>query len=474
MKKKSVVMSEPDISGTVQSLSDPFSSETSLEHTHCTCGHEHAHGEACTTRRVETPEEIVERAVENSVVRAIFGGNDLSRRQFMQQVGATAAMAAIASFFPLEQAKAWASEPGGKPEKTALKIGFIPITCGTPIIMAHPLGFYEKYGLKGTEVVKASGWAMIRDWAINKQVDATHMLAPMPLAISMGAGSQQVPFYAQAIENINGQAITLHLKHKGVKSAAEMKGFTFAVPFDYSMHNFLLRYFLADGGVDPDKDVKIRVLPPPEMVANLKAGNVDGYLSPDPFNQRAVYEGIGFLYKLSKDIWAGHPCCVFAASKEFAQKMPNSFKATFKAIVDATHYASRPENRASIAEAIAPRNYLNQPVEVVRQVLTGQFPDGLGKSMTVKDRIDFDPFPWHSMAIWIMTQMKRWGYVKGDVSYKKIAEEVFRATDCAKIMAELGYKAPKTTMKKHVIMGKEFDPAKPAEYVKSFKIRKGA
>jgi nitrate/nitrite transport system substrate-binding protein len=192
--------------------------------------------------------------------------------------------------------------------------------------MAHPLGFYEKYGLKGTEVVKASGWAMIRDWAINKQVDATHMLAPMPLAISMGAGSQQIPFYTQAIENINGQAITLHTKHKGVKQAKDMKGFTFAVPFDYSMHNFLLRYYLAEGGVDPDKDVKIRVLPPPEMVANLKAGNLDGYLSPDPFNQRAVYEGIGFLFMLSKDLWSGHPCCVFAASKEFATKMPHSLK----------------------------------------------------------------------------------------------------------------------------------------------------
>jgi nitrate/nitrite transport system substrate-binding protein len=109
---------------------------------------------------------------------------------------------------------------------------------------------------------------------------------------------------------------------------------------------------------------------------------------------------------------------------------------------------------------------------VVKQVLTGKYPDGLGRSMNIPDRIDFDPFPWNSMAIWIMTQMKRWGYIKGDVNYKKIAEEVFRATDCAKIMTELGYKPPKTTYKKHVIMGKEFDPAKPAEYIKSFKIRK--
>lgn len=455
---------------TVKSLADPFDSEVSLSHSHGCCGH--AHGES--KRPVITQADITDRAVESAVVNALFAGNERTRREFIKLVGSAAAATIIADFFPLEKAKAWAKEDAGPLEKTKLKIGFIPITCATPIIMAHPLGFYEKYGLKGTEVVKASGWAMIRDWAIAKEVDCSHMLSPMPLSITMGAGSQPVPFYMPAVENINGQAITLHIKHKGVKTAKEMKGFTFCVPFDYSMHNFLLRYFLAEGGVDPDKEVKIRVVPPPEMVANLKAGNVDGYLAPDPFNQRAVYEGAGFIFKLSKDIWPGHPCCAFAASKEFATTMPNSFKAVFKAIVDATHYAHKAENRASIAEAIAPRNYLNQPVEVVRHVLTGQFPDGLGNMLNVPDRIDFDPFPWHSMGVWILTQMKRWGYVKGDVNYKKIAEEVFLATDCAKYMNELGYKAPKTTYAKHKILGKEFDPAKPAEYINSFTIKRDA
>ena len=159
--------------------------------------------------------------------------------------------------------------------------------------MAEPLGFYKKHGLNAS-VKRAAGWAMIRDWAVNKEVDAAHMLTPMPLAITLGAGSQPTPIYMPAVENINGQAITLHIKHKDVKTAADMKGFRFCVPFDFSMHNYLLRYFLADGGVHPDKDVQIRVVPPAEMVANLKAGNVDGYLGPDPFNQRAVYENAGF------------------------------------------------------------------------------------------------------------------------------------------------------------------------------------
>jgi nitrate/nitrite transport system substrate-binding protein len=292
----------------------------------------------------------------------------------------------------------------------------------------------------------------------------------MPLAITLGAGSQPTPMYMPAVENINGQAITLHIKHKQVKSAAEMKGFRFCVPFDFSMHNYLLRYFLAEGGVHPDKDVQIRVVPPPEMVANLKAGNVDGYLGPDPFNQRAVYENVGFIYKLSKDIWDRHPCCAFTVTKEFATTYPNTFLAMWRAIIDATHYASDPAHRKEIAAAIAPTNYLNQPVIVLEQVLTGTYADGLGNIKKEPNRIDFDPYPWHSMAIWILTQMKRWGHLKGDVNYKTVAEQVYRAADCDRIAKELGYATHQSTLAKHIIMGKEFDPNNADAYAKSFKI----
>jgi len=338
--------------------------------------------------------------------------------------------------------------------------------------MAQPMGFYEKHGLKGTKVVKAAGWAMIRDWAVSKQVDCAHMLSPMPLALTLGAGANPTPFYMPAVENLNGQAITLHIKHKAVKEPKDMRGFTFCVPFDYSIHNLLLRYYLAEGGVDPDKEVKIRVVPPPEMVANLKAQNVDGYLSPDPFNQRAVYEGVGFIFKLTKELWSGHPCCALAVSQEFAKNNPNTFKAIFKSIVDATMFSGKMENRKEIAKAISPRNYLNQPEEVVEQVLTGQFPDGLGNMRNEPDRIDFNPFPWHSMAVWILSQMKRWGYLKEDIDYKKVAEQVFLAADCREIMKQQGYNAPTDTYAKHMIMGKEFDPSKPEEYLKSFAIKR--
>jgi nitrate/nitrite transport system substrate-binding protein len=401
----------------------------------------------------------------------VLGGRH-GRREFIERVGAATAGAALASVFPMRAVQALAQEKPGPLEKRDLKIGFIPITCATPIIMAEPMGFYKKQGLN-VQVLKASSWAMIRDISINGETDATHMLSPMPLAISLGVGSQSVPYVMPAVENINGQAITLHIKHKGVKSAAEMKGFKFGVPFDYSMHNFLLRYVLAEDGVDPDRDVQIRAVPPPEMVANLRAGNLDGYLAPDPFNQRAVFEGVGFIYMLSKDIWPGHPCCAFAAKREFADKMPNTFKATLLSILDATQYARDRSHRKEIAAAIAPRNFLNQPVEVLEQVLTGVFPDGLGNNRNVPDRIDFDPFPYQSMAVWILTQLKRWGYLKTDVSYRKIADEVFLAAGCREAMRALGQKAPDGNAVKHTFaLGKTrvFDPDRPEEYLKSFAI----
>ena len=238
------------------------------------------------------------------------------------------------------------------------------------------------------------------------------------------------------------------------------------------MHNFLLRYYVAEHGIDPDKDIQIRVVPPPEMVANLRAGNLDGFLSPDPFNQRAVWEKVGFIHLLTKEIWEGHPCCAFACSKEFAETYPNTYAALLKAIVDATHYSSDPANRKEIAAAIAPKNYLNQPVPVIEQVLTGRFADGLGNVRDEPNRIDFDPFPWHSMAVWILTQMKRWGYIEGDVNYQAIAEEVYLAADCSQMMKDLGYEPPGETYANYTIMGKEFDYTKPEEYIGSFAIRR--
>ncbi len=191
-------------------------------------------------------------------------------------------------------------------------------------------------------------------------------------------------------------------------------------------------------------------------------------------NQRAVYDGVGFIHVLSKEIWEGHPCCAFAASKEFVTGSPNTYAALLKSIIDATAFASKAENRKTIAEAIAPANYLNQPVTVLEQVLTGTFADGLGTVKRDAKRVDFDPFPYESFAVWILAQMKRWGQIKGEVDYAAVARQVFLATDTTRLMKEVGLTPPATTSKTFVVMGKTFDPAKPEDYVKSFAIKRSS
>lgn len=441
----------------------------------CSCGH-HAtqgdHDEALRLQRGQHAEYLTNDVVEESVMRALFPDVQ-QRRHFLRAVGVNTARAAIASVLPLGALQAMAQEVNGPLEKKDLNIGFIAITCAAPLIMADPLGFYRKQGLNVT-LNKVAGWALIRDKMINKELDASHFLSPMPLAMSMGVGSNPEQMRIATIQNINGQAITLHLKHKDKRDPKQWKGFKFAIPFEYSMHNFLLRYYLAEHGLDPDRDVQIRVTPPAEMVANLRAGNIDGFLGPDPFNQRAVYDEVGFIHILSRDIWNGHPCCAFGMSEQFVKQNPNTFAALMRAVLNSAAMARNPANRVLISKAIAPAAYLNQPETVIQQVLTGRFADGLGTIQNVPERADFDPVPWDSMAVWILTQMKRWGYIKGTVDYKAIAERVLLLTDAKKTMKELGQPVPEGAYRKYTIMGKEFDAQKADAYVNSFAIKRSS
>ncbi len=409
-------------------------------------------------------------AIRTAAERAAFGG-EAGRRRVLKVLGAATVAAAMDRVFPILRAQeAWA-QGAGAPEKSVLKIGFIAITCATPIILAAPMGFYAKYGLN-VDVVRTAGWAVVRDEVLNGEYDASHMLSPMPLALTLGAGSGPVPFAVPAIENINGQAITLAMKHKDNRDPTKWKGMKFGIPFDYSMHNYLLRYYLAEAGLDPDRDVQLRVIAPPEMVANLRAENIDGFLGPDPFNQRAVYDGVGFIHLLTRELWDGHPCCAFGISQAVIRQMPNTFRALTQAIVDSTGYANKAENRKSIADVISAQNYLNQPPTVVEQALTGTYADGLGGIQRVPERVGFDPFPYGSMAVWIMTQMKRWGQVKGDIAWRDVANQVYLATDAAAAMKQAGLTPPESAYRNYTIMGKTFDPAKPDDYLASFPIKR--
>ncbi len=386
-------------------------------------------------------EDVAARVVEAAVARAVLG-RGAARRRLLAGVGSAAAMAALAQVFPFAAAtEAFAQAPGA-PEKKSLRVGFIPITCATPIIMAGPMGHYARQGLD-VELVKTAGWA-----------------AP-------------VPWTVPAIENVNGQAIVLALKHRDCRDPATWRGMKLGVAFDFSIHNYLLRYYLAEAGIDPDRDVQIRVLPPAEMVANLRADNLDGFLGPDPINQRAVYDGVGFIHLLSREIWDGHPCCAFAVSRGFAQAAPNTTHAMLRAVVEAAGDASKPGNRKDIADTIAVPNYLNQPPVVVEQVLTGTYADGLGGVKHVPDRVGFAPMPWDSFAIWIMTQMKRWGQVRGDLDYAAVARQVYLATDAERAIRDAGLAPPAASGRTIVVMGKPFDPAQPEAYLASFPIRRG-
>jgi len=409
----------------------------------------------------------------------VTSSSPFGRRTFLKGLAAGAALVTLTNCGVKreEEGGGGVVDPGAI-EKKNLKVGFIPITCATPIIMAKPMGFYERYGMN-VEVVKMPSWGAVRDSAIAGELDAYHMLAPMPIAMTLGLGTSPFSVKLASIENINGQAITVAKRHAGkVKEAKDFNGFVIGVPFPFSMHNLLLRYYLAEGGINPDTDVQIRPVPPPDSIAQLVAGDLDAMLMPDPFNQRAVYEDAGFIHLLTKDLWEGHPCCAFATGEPWIQENPLTFQALNKAIIDATNYAHKQENRVEIAKAISGRAYLNQPTEVVQAVLTGKFENGLGDTLNVPDRIDFDPYPWQSFANWIQSQLVRWdlgnaaSVIKaGDFDSNSAA--VFLTSEAQELMRSMGLTPPNEKSRVEKLAFDTFDPQQPMDYIEEQKNRDG-
>ncbi len=439
----------------------------------CACALPHAPGFDCAGEAPRDGTGELGRAVNEAAIRAAFP-DPTARRSLLTAFGAGTLLAALEGALPgLGDAREALAQPApGAVERANLRVGFIPITCATPIIMADPMGFYRRHGLN-VEIVRTAGWAVIRDRSIAREYDAAHMLAPMPIAMSLGVGvANPIPFAVAAIENINGQAITLANRHRERRDPAQWRGFRFAVPFDFSIHNYLLRALVAESGLDPDRDIQIRSVPPPEMVANLRADNIDGFLGPDPFNQRAVFDGVGFIHLLTRELWDGHPCCAFAVPRSLITETPNTYAALLRAIVEATAYSDNQANRREVANAIHGPNYLNQPLTVVEQVLTGTFANGLGQVVRQPNRIGFDPFPYHSMAIWILTQMRRWGQLQREVNWQQVAEQTFLALDAGRAMRDLGMAVPANPMRTETILGRTFDPARADEYLNSFAIRR--
>jgi nitrate/nitrite transport system substrate-binding protein len=355
-------------------------------------------------------------------------------------------------------------EPSGELEVRDVTIGFVPITCSSPIINAAAMGIFEQYGLNVT-LQRYTGWGELWIAYVAGELDATQMLIPMPLGIhhefAAGQRDSRLPY----ITNINGQAITLGSRHMGrVQSAEDFRDLTIAVPFDYSGHNLLLRDYLALGGLDPDYDVGIQVMRPSDMVASLNVGDIDGFLAPDPFNQRAVALGAGYLHMLSKDLWDGHPCCSFTVADEFAAAYPNTYTTLLRAIGDSAVWTDQADHRSVAAETMAGRAFLSQDPEVIAAVLTGEFDDGQGTQQSVDDRIAFRPYPHETYAIWSLTQLQRWdlapmeGYHSA-ADYQSAVREVLDPQAATPILQALG--ANTTPRKTETIIGRTFDPADP-------------
>lgn len=258
---------------------------------------------------------------------------------------------------------------------TDVTIGFLPITCSSPIIGAEARGIFAKHGLNVT-LKKFAGWAEVWSAYASGELHVAHMLAPMPLAIHHGLATRATPTKLAVIANVNGQGLTLANRHMGVAKPEQMEGFTLGVPFDFSIHNLLLRDYLSSGGLDPDRDVQLRLMRPADMVANLATGNIDGFLGPGPFNQRSITAGHGHLHRLTGDMWDGHPCCSLAANAEWAAENPGTYRALAAAVSESALWCDDPGHRVEIAETLAPEKYLNQDPALLKSVLTGSVAAG--------------------------------------------------------------------------------------------------
>ena len=326
-------------------------------------------------------------------------------------------------------------------ERDELDVGCIPILCSAPLLLAHARGIFEKHGLH-VNLKSAPGWSGIKELMAYGKLDAAHMLSPMPLAGNLGIDGKRSELRLAAIQNVNGQALTLARKHLGIASGQDMRGFAFGVPYRFSMHYYLLCHYLAANGINPLKDVTIIEVAPPNMPYYLQQGWVDGIFAPEPYNQIPVQQSTGFIHILSKNIWDGHPCCSLATTRSFAENCPNSYRALLRSVVEAEMvlHSADPEERREIARSISAPEHLDLgdtlPAE---QVLSGEFPDGKGGNHQERDRIDFVPHPFIDYGSWMLSQMQRWQQLECKIDYRQVVESAFDTDHATEIATAMGY-----------------------------------
>jgi nitrate/nitrite transport system substrate-binding protein len=406
-------------------------------------------------------------------------------------------------------------------EKPKLTLGFIPLTDCAPLVVAHEKGFFARHGLEVT-LSKETSWANIRDKLAIGVLDGAQMLAPMVIASHLGLDPIERPVVTALSLDLNGNAVTLSeslyqqlldIDPEGMQqqpiTAAPLKKLieqrkeqgapplTFATVFPFSSHNYLLRYWMASAGIDPDKDVRLLIIPPPLMASQLSKGEVDGYCVGEPWNAMAVREGLGRVVITGYDIWNNSPEKVLGVNHEWAEQYPNTHLALVTALLEALQWMDQPENRLEVVELISTSIYVNAPAETVRMSMMGTFQ--YAKNEFPKTCPDFNVFhhyaanfPWYSQALWFITQMVRWGQANTPVDMRAIAESAYRPDVYRRAARALGIDVPamdykleghhshlwKTRGEKSVIEmgpdlyldGKQFNPADPCAYLSSLEI----
>jgi nitrate/nitrite transport system substrate-binding protein len=408
---------------------------------------------------------------------------ELTRRHFLRTTATGALLAGLPA--------GWAGRvfADDSPEMASCKCGIIALTDCSPFVIAAEKGFFKQHGLNVT-IAKGANWAAIRDSLSNGDNQFTHMLIGMPLASTMGLlGSPKKPMVIPWLVNRNGQAISLKAEWKG-KIAADPKALkplvdkakgigeplTFAMTFPPGTHAMWMRYYLGAGGIHPDKDVNLITIPPPQMVANMKVGKMDGFCVGEPWNARAIADKVGFTSVATQDIWPDHPEKVCAFTKEFAEKNPKTVKAVLKGLHAASVWLDDLANRPEQCEIVSKANYINCQKEIILGRLLGDLDYGDGRKAKDEFPMHFSKrncnYPQAKYAAWWLTQFRRWGMVSGAPDYAGVAAQVMRGDLYAEAMKELGV-TDRTADDAGWTMfdGVKFDPkGDPDAYAKGFAV----
>ncbi|KQP47510.1 CmpA/NrtA family ABC transporter substrate-binding protein [Pseudorhodoferax sp. Leaf274] len=406
-----------------------------------------------------------------------------ARRDFIRKAGAVATTALLGD---LVTRGAWAAGSDA-PEKKEVKIGFIPLTDCASVVMASVLGIDQKYGVKIIPSKEAS-WPGVRDKLVNGELDMAHVLWGLVYGVHLGVSGPKKDMAVLMNLNHNGQAITLSKKlaDKGAVDAGtlaqlmakEKREYTFAQTFPTGTHAMWLYYWLASAGINPMKDSKITTVPPPQMVANMRIGNMDGYCVGEPWGHRAVADGIGITAVTSQDIWKDHPEKALGTTGEFAQKNPNTCRAVVAAILEASKWIDASlSNKMKMAETVADKAYVNTSVDVINQRILGRYQNGLGKTWDDPNYMKFYNdglvgMPYLSDGMWFLTQHKRWGLLKEHPDYLAVAKQINKIDLYREAATAAKANVPKDVMRSSKLLdGVVWDGKDPQKYADGFKVK---